>query len=283
MKAGAVSRSIAQTLMHPANTYKTLLQLKKQRPKVITLKRLLRGMDAQFMFSVPSGAFQFWVMEALKEKIAKFIPKKLTFLGDLTVSTVSTVICSIFTTPQMVVTDRVMAGVYTDSYSALSNIFRNEGLFGFYAGWAPALAQKIPSYALTWMFFQQMKECYSNFLQRQTNTEENFILGAIAAAGSVCVMIPMDTVKTRLVIQDRNAMYYKGMGDCFVRIFKEEGIGAFYRSLAPRLMSVVPMIAIQFAVYEAMKSNYIRKHMNNRRRMLQQRKTANLPAEVNSS
>ena len=79
------------------------------------------------------------------------------------------------------------------------------------------------------MFFQQMKERYSSFLQRQTNAEENFILGAIAAAGSVCgtffiriytsitlvllyicspffvfsilVMIPMDTVKTRLVIQ----------------------------------------------------------------------------------
>ena len=30
---------------------------------------------------------------------------------DLAVSTASTVICSIFTTPQMVVTDRVMAGV----------------------------------------------------------------------------------------------------------------------------------------------------------------------------
>ena len=93
----------------------------------------------------------------------------------------------------------------------------------------------VVSCRLTWMFFQQMKERYSSFLQRQTNAEENFILGAIAAAGSVCgtffiriytsitlvlrkqlkctihcspffvfsilVMIPMDTVKTRLVIQ----------------------------------------------------------------------------------
>ena len=93
----------------------------------------------------------------------------------------------------------------------------------------------VVSCRLTWMFFQQMKERYSSFLKRQTNAEENFILGAIAAAGSVCgtffiliytsitlvlrkqlkctilcspffvfsilVMIPMDTVKTRLVIQ----------------------------------------------------------------------------------
>jgi hypothetical protein len=33
------------------------------------------------------------------------------------------------------------------------------------------------------------------------NSQENFVMGAIAAAGSVTVMIPMDTVKTRLVIQ----------------------------------------------------------------------------------
>ena len=33
----------SHTYILSANTYKTLLQLKKQRPKVITLKRLLRG------------------------------------------------------------------------------------------------------------------------------------------------------------------------------------------------------------------------------------------------
>jgi Mitochondrial carrier protein len=38
---------------------------------------------------------------------------------------------------------------------------------------------------------------------------------------------------------------------------REEGIGTFYRSLPPRLMSVVPMIAIQFGVYEALKAQFI--------------------------
>ena len=38
---------------------------------------------------------------------------------------------------------------------------------------------------------------------------------------------------------------YKGMRDCFMRVLREEGVGAFYQSLPPRLMAVVPMIAIQ--------------------------------------
>jgi len=83
-------------------------------------------------------------------------------------------------------------------------------------------------------------------------------MGAIAAAGSVTVMIPMDTVKTRLVIQAaNNPVGYKGVTDCFVRILKEEGVGTFYRSLPPRLASVVPMIAIQFCVYEGIKSRLL--------------------------
>ena len=73
-------------------------------------------------------------------------------------------------------------------------------------------------------------------------------------------MMPLDTIKTRLVtqlsskaIQTSGAVPYKGIIDCAVRMSQEEGIKAFYKGLAPRLISVVPMIGIQFGVYEAMK------------------------------
>lgn len=65
-------------------------------------------------------------------------------------------------------------------------------------------------------------------------------------------MTPMDTVKTRLVTQLNypDLVPYKGIADCFSRVLKEEGVGAFYRGLWPRLLRVVPMIGIQFGVYE---------------------------------
>ena len=70
----------------------------------------------------------------------------------------------------------------------------------------------------------------------------------------------MDTVKTRLVLQgasSEGAVVYKGVRDCFLKVFREEGIGAFYISLLPRLASVVPMISIQFGVYEIIKGRLI--------------------------
>lgn len=76
-------------------------------------------------------------------------------------------------------------------------------------------------------------------------------------------MIPMDTIKTRLVSQTgraaSSAVPYKGIIDCATRVLKEEGMGAFYRGLPPRLISVVPMIGIQFGVYEAMRRVMIKR------------------------
>lgn len=73
----------------------------------------------------------------------------------------------------------------------------------------------------------------------------------VAAAGSVTIMIPMDTIKTRLVTQSAtSALRYDGILNCFVRMLREEGLGSFYNSLTPRLVSVVPMIGVQYFVYE---------------------------------
>lgn len=70
MAAGALSRSIAQTLLHPAYTYKTILQLKVADidtiKKTLTFGRLLRGIDAQFLMSVPHGAFHFYVIDRVR-------------------------------------------------------------------------------------------------------------------------------------------------------------------------------------------------------------------------
>ena len=54
---------------------------------------------------------------------------------------------------------------------------------------------------LTWMFFQQLKRTHEEWLGYSPSGEVSFGFGAVAAAASVTVMIPMDTVKTRIVTQ----------------------------------------------------------------------------------
>jgi hypothetical protein len=153
--------------------------------------------------------------------------------------------------------DNIMAGNYPNLPSAVSGLATSRGVMGFYSGWWPGLVGKIPSYALTWTIFQQLKLSHYKWTDRPANNIENSIMGCIASGTTVCIMIPMDTIKTRLVTQGSGIAAegaYKGIIDCAIRVAREEGMGTFYRGLPPRLVSVVPMIGIQFGVYEAMKN-----------------------------
>lgn len=272
MICGAISRSVAQTIMHPANTMKTILQSRSQasserltllqlaRPQ--NLKLLTRGAGAQLILSVPHGAVNFAVLEFVRRQMSAVFEDKFgddrNKIGpglDFVSSAISTICCSVVSTPQMMITDNIMAGTYPNLRKAATGLVAKNGIKGLYTGWWPGLAGKIPSYGLTWVFFQQLKQLQLTTMKRDPKDIENSIMGCMASATTVCIMIPMDTIKTRLVTQANypNLIPYKGIVDCAKRITAEEGMIAFYRGLAPRLVSVVPMIGIQFGVYEFMK------------------------------
>jgi len=292
MICGAISRSVAQTIMHPANTMKTMLQNSKRSLSLssssssssssagtsssgVTMmellqpskfRRLTAGAGANFILSVPQGAVNFAVLEFVRKQLGGFVDttgflaRNKAALGpglDFVSSAISTVACSVVSTPQMMITDNIMAGNYPNMPAAIKGLASQHGVRGFYAGWWPGLVGKIPSYALTWTFFQQLKRLRDRVSHRPATDIENSIMGCLASGTTVCIMIPMDTIKTRLVTQAGRVMAsdqaYKGIIDCAVRVAREEGIGAFYRGLPPRLVSVVPMIGIQFGVYEFMK------------------------------
>jgi hypothetical protein len=281
MICGATSRSIAQTIMHPANTMKTILQNARRGPAAPTIvqlarpenfRRLTRGAGANFLLSLPHGAVNFAVLELVRSKLGNVVAASpgladnAAKLGpglDFLSSCISTVTCSVVSTPQMMITDNIMAGNYPNLGAAIRGLYRERGVLAFYRGWWPGLVGKIPSYALTWTFFQQLKTARDRLSDRPASDIENSAMGCLASATTVCIMIPMDTIKTRLVTQTTGVgaeLAYKGIVDCAIRVFREEGIGTFYRGLPPRLVSVVPMIGIQFGVYEAMKKVMLRRN-----------------------
>jgi hypothetical protein len=113
MVCGAISRSMAQTIMHPANTMKTILQNERVPPSLATLlrpsnfRRLSRGAGANFLLSVPHGAVNFAVLELVRTKlntIVQTLGLDTDRIGpglDFCSSAISTICCSIVSTPQM--------------------------------------------------------------------------------------------------------------------------------------------------------------------------------------
>jgi hypothetical protein len=163
MVCGAISRSIAQTVMHPANTMKTILQSTRgaDRPTLRYLMRpqnfktLTRGAGANFILSVPHGAINFAVLEFVSGRMSQFVSsvpwleERKDSMGaglDFVSSAISTICCSIVSTPQMMITDNIMAGNYPRLTVAARGLYAERGVLGLYAGWWPGLVGKIPSY-----------------------------------------------------------------------------------------------------------------------------------------
>ena len=281
MLCGGLSRAAAQAVCHPLNVAKTLLQARGPGSaatlgdliRIVSAEPacLFRGLCGQAFLSVPNGAINFATLELAKSTMFTYLPEGvLRNCGagvDLLASACGTLLASAVSVPQTVVLDRIMAGQYKNFFRGFVTLGAEEGARGYYRGWAPSMGSKIPSYALTWTFFQQFKGIHRRLTGRESpDTAENFALGAVASALTVCIMIPMDTVKTRLTTQtalsvavaasgvDGAATRYKGIVDCFRVIVREEGVGALYRALPPRLLSVVPMMGIQLCVYELARS-----------------------------
>lgn len=58
---------------------------------------------------------------------------------------------------------------------------------------------------------------------------KDFACGCVSGWTQVVVMQPFEIVKVRLVNQSSENPEYKGMRDCFKKIFIEEGPAAFYK------------------------------------------------------
>jgi len=81
---------------------------------------------------------------------------------------------------------------------------------------------------------------------------QDFIAGGISAAVSKTAVAPIERVKLLLQVQAvskqlTEAQKYKGIVDCFVRIPKEQGFGAFWRGNLANVIRYFPTQALNFA------------------------------------
>ncbi|XP_011637933.1 mitochondrial 2-oxodicarboxylate carrier [Pogonomyrmex barbatus] len=76
-------------------------------------------------------------------------------------------------------------------------------------------------------------------------------IGAGGTAGfiEVCIMHPMDLVKTRFQLQVKTAksdpLYYTGIRDCMIKMYKTEGLPAFWKGILPPIIVETPKRAVK--------------------------------------
>jgi len=165
---------------------------------------------------------------------------------------------------------------YGNFVETATAIVRVEGYSALYKGLVPTMLRQGCNQAVNFTAYNAMKsywlererqQCFQNlgFPRRDsTNLDTTqelpatiiMLIGGFSGSMGPIVNNPLDVVKTRLQKQitkknASNAPRYSGMIQACFKIAKEEGVGALWKGITPRLMRIVPGQAITFTTYEA--------------------------------
>lgn len=90
----------------------------------------------------------------------------------------------------------------------------------------------------------------------------DFIAGGVSAAVSKTIVAPLERVKILLQIQDAHKhipkdQQYKGVVDCFARIYREQGTLSFWRGNVVNVVRYFPTQALNFAFKDKYKKLFL--------------------------
>ncbi|KAK5163329.1 Pyrimidine nucleotide transporter, mitochondrial [Saxophila tyrrhenica] len=253
-------------------------QILAQIPKVEGWRALFKGLGPNLVGVVPARAINFWAYGN-----GKRVYSSLFFHGqeNATVHLLSAATAGLITgtatNPIWLVKTRLQldkqnAGTaghgrqYRNAWDCVRKTFHHEGIRGLYRGLSASYLGVSES-TLQWVLYEQAKRSLARreadlIRSGRTPTFWDRTVewsGKLTAAGgakfvAALITYPHEVVRTRLrqaPVDSTGRVKYRGLWNCFVTVFREEGVPALYGGLVPHMLRVVPSAAIMFGVYEA--------------------------------
>jgi len=284
--AGAAAGAVTAFATNPLDVARTRTQVqylvKGQTPKYHGLRQtlgmmwkeegfrcLFKGLLPQLLGLIPSWAIYFSVYDHLKP----FLSKKL---GDkwnpsavhLTSAVCAGAVTNLGTTPFFTVKTRLQTQLvntdpngkstpqYRNMFDAFKKITKTEGWLVLWSGLMPSMIGLV-HVAIQFPLYEKFKTTFANTKpdpKEQLNIMELFLCAAGSKVVASAAAYPHEVVRSRLQGQghglSENGVRYSGVIDAVGKIWRQEGIRAFYQGLGITLCRTVPASMITLTVYE---------------------------------
>jgi solute carrier family 25 S-adenosylmethionine transporter 26 len=214
----------------------------------------LKGCLQTSSFALFTGALLFGIFEVVNPHYGPLVASACCAAG----SCLSSV-------PQEVIKQRIVTGVYSSFRDAATQIWKTEGILGFYSGWRPTMSRNVPFAVTTFTSREVIRERILKRKQQHTNndhlatltTTENIGIGIASALIATIVTQPMDVIKTRMMTQAASkALPYANALDCATSIVRTEGWRKLYSGFGQRSVFMCGLWGITFGL-EPMVSNFL--------------------------
>ncbi|KAF2312810.1 hypothetical protein GH714_040516 [Hevea brasiliensis] len=140
---------------------------------------------------------------------------------------------------------------YKSIRSGFGVLFKEQGVRGFFKGWAPTLLGYSAQGACKYGFYEFFKKYYSDIAGPEYAAKyKTLIYLAGSASAEVIadvVLCPMEAVKVRVQTQPGFA---RGLADGLPRFIRSEGYAGLYKGLVPLWGRQIPYTMMKFATFE---------------------------------
>ncbi|XP_051687392.1 solute carrier family 25 member 45 [Oryctolagus cuniculus] len=138
---------------------------------------------------------------------------------------------------------------YRGPMHCAATIFREEGPRGLLRGsWALAL-RDTPTLGMYFVTYEWICRHYTP--EGQTPSSATVLVaGGFAGIASWVTATPFDVLKARMQMDGVQQRAYRGMLDCALTSFRQEGLGVFFRGLTLNSARAFPVNAVTFLSYE---------------------------------
>ncbi|KAF1956059.1 mitochondrial carrier [Byssothecium circinans] len=288
--AGLSSGMLSAVLLQPADLLKTRVQQSHQNTLLTTIKSIASGPQPIRQFwrgTLPStlrtgcgSAIYFSGLNALRrraevatQRASEFKARtgdghsstlpKLSNTVNLATGAVARTGAGFLMMPITVLKVRYESNLYSYSslFSASRDIFRTEGIRGFFRGFGATAVRDGPYAGLYVLFYEQSKKRLSRLattieekahspttiLSSSTSAGINFSSGVAAAGLATTVTNPFDAIKTRIQLMPDA---YSNTVQAAKKMLVEDGLRSFFGGLGIRIARKAVSSALAWTVYE---------------------------------
>ena len=291
--AGGIAGGISRTLVSPLERLKILFQTQgggmKAKYTSVTqglrviyaedgVKGLFRGNGSNVLRIVPAVALQFAFYDLFKRYFFDhpWLPitqsdsekrkKELGATQRLLAGAGAGIAACVLTYPLDFIRARLTLqsgpdALYGGIVDAARQVYRKEGVLGFYHGLWPSVVGIAPYLGLDLAVYEGLKRSIrrrgaGEGVERECSKAELFACGAAAGSVGQAVAYPIDTIRRRMQVQGFAGASYAYSGSIsrtLMQIVREEGVRGLYKGMWPNLCKVAPAVSVSFVVYEYMR------------------------------
>ncbi|KAF8336237.1 mitochondrial carrier [Amanita rubescens] len=162
------------------------------------------------------------------------------------------VICSVITTPTELIKIRQQDQlVHTSTSQIALKIFKESGVPGLYRGMTVTILRDI-GYAAYFVGYEGTLRFLSGSTAQSAPWYTTLVAGGVAGIVGWTATFPLDVVKTRMQGTAQDSDPYRSMASTIINSYRAEGMGVFFRGLAPTIIRAIPVNMVMFGTFEMM-------------------------------